>query len=78
MVEIRQRRNWGAKTNVALIFASIAAVLAVAALVTAVIDPPALGWVGFAIVAALVVGEEVEMGDANRNDEVDGHGAVEA
>jgi hypothetical protein len=56
MVEIRQRRNWGAKTNVALIFASVAAVFAVAALVTAVIDPPALGWVGFAIVAALIVG----------------------
>jgi GABA permease len=56
MVKIRQRWNWGAKTNVALIFASIAAVLAVAALVTAVIDPPALGWVGFAIVSALVVG----------------------
>jgi hypothetical protein len=56
MVEIRQRRNWGAKTNVALIFASIAAVLAVAATVTAVLDPPALGWVGFAIASALVVG----------------------
>lgn len=56
MVEIRQRRNWGAKTNVALIFASIAAVLAVAALITAVIDPPALGWLGFAIVSALVLG----------------------
>jgi hypothetical protein len=50
-------RNWGAKANVALIFASIAAVLAVAALVTAfVIDPPALGWVGFALASAVVVG----------------------
>lgn len=50
-------RNWGAKANVALIFASIAAVLAVAALVTAfIIDPPALGWVGFAIASAVVVG----------------------
>ena len=50
-------RTWGAKTNAALIFASIAAVLAVAALVTAfVIDPPALGWVGFAIASAIVVG----------------------
>jgi hypothetical protein len=56
MVEIRQRRSWGAKTNVALIFASIAFVLAVAALVMALIGPPALGWVGFAIVSALVVG----------------------
>ena len=52
-----QLRNWGAKANVALIFASIAAVLALAALVTAVvIDPPALGWVGFAIASAVVVG----------------------
>jgi hypothetical protein len=50
-------RNWGAKANVALIFGSIAAVLAVAALVTAfVIDPPGLGWVGFAIASAVVVG----------------------
>jgi hypothetical protein len=50
-------RNWGAKANVALIFASIAAVLVVAALVTAfVIDPPALGWVGFALASAVVVG----------------------
>ena len=56
MVEIRQRRTWSAKTNVALIFGSIAAVLVVAALVTALLDPPALGWVGFAIVSALVVG----------------------
>jgi hypothetical protein len=50
-------RNWGAKTNVALIFASIAAVLVVAGLVTAfVVDPPALGWVGFAIASAVIVG----------------------
>jgi hypothetical protein len=50
-------RNWGAKANVALIFASIAAVLAVAGLVTAfVTDPPALGWIGFAIASAVVVG----------------------
>jgi hypothetical protein len=49
-------RNWGAKTNVALIFASIAVVLGVAALLTAfIIDPPALGWVGFAIASALLV-----------------------
>jgi hypothetical protein len=47
-------RTWGAKTNVALIFASIAVVLVVAVLVTAFfIDPPALGWVGFAIVSAV-------------------------
>jgi hypothetical protein len=50
-------RNWGAKANVALTFASIAAVLAVAGLVTAVVvDPPALGWVGFAIASAIIVG----------------------
>ena len=50
-------RNWGAKANVALIFASIAAVLVVAALVTGfVVDPPALGWVGFVIASAVVVG----------------------
>jgi GABA permease len=56
MVELRQRSNWNAKTNVALIVASIAAVLGVAALVTALIEPPALGWFGFAIASALVVG----------------------
>ena len=50
-------RNWGARTNVALVFASIAAVLVIAALVTAfIIDPPALGWVGFAIESAVVFG----------------------
>ena len=49
--------NWGAKANVALVFASLAAVLVVAAFVTAfVVRPPALGWVGFAIVSALVAG----------------------
>jgi hypothetical protein len=48
--------TWGAKTNVALIFASIAAVLVGAALVTAfVVEPPALGWVVFAIASALLV-----------------------
>ena len=50
-------RAWGARTNVALIFASIAAVLGAAALVTAfVVDPPPLGWIGFAIASAIVVG----------------------
>jgi hypothetical protein len=50
-------RNWSAKANVALIFASLAAVLAIAALVTAfIIDPPALGWVGFTIASAVAVG----------------------
>jgi hypothetical protein len=49
--------NWSATANVALIFASIAAALVGAALVTAfVVDPPALGWVGFAVASAVVVG----------------------
>jgi hypothetical protein len=51
------RSNWGAKTNVALIFAPIVVLLVVAGLFTAfIVDPPALGWVGFAIVSAAVVG----------------------
>jgi hypothetical protein len=50
-------RNWGAKANVAFIFTSLAAVLVVVAFVTAfVVRPPALGWVGFAIVSAVVAG----------------------
>jgi hypothetical protein len=53
----RHVRNWGAKANVALIFVSIGAVLVVAGIVTAfVVDPPTLGWVGFAIASAVVVG----------------------
>jgi hypothetical protein len=49
--------SWSAKANVALIFAFIAALLAVAALVSAfIIHPPALAWVGFAIASAGVVG----------------------
>jgi hypothetical protein len=52
-----RRRNWGAKANVAFIFVSLAAVLIVAAFVTVfVVRPPALGWVGFAIVSAAVAG----------------------
>lgn len=50
-------RNWGAKANVAIIFTSLAAVLVVTAFITAfVVGPPALGWVGFAIVSAVVAG----------------------
>jgi hypothetical protein len=50
-------RNWGAKANVVLIFASITAVLVAAALVTAfAVDPPPLGWVGFAIASLIVFG----------------------
>jgi hypothetical protein len=53
----RRLQHWGAKANLALIMASLAAVVVIAALVTAlVIEPPALGWVGFAIGSALVVG----------------------
>ena len=44
------------KSNGAIIFASIAAVLVAAALVTAfAVDPPALGWVGFAIASMVAV-----------------------
>jgi GABA permease len=50
-------RTWGATANVALIFTAIAAVLLGAALVTAfVVNPPALGWVGFAVASAVAVG----------------------
>ena len=53
MTNLRQRGAW----NVVLIFGSITAVLVLAALVTAfVVDPPALGWVGFALACAVVVG----------------------
>ena len=56
MVEIRLP-NESAKANVALIFASIAAVIAVAALFTAfVLQPPASAWIAFAIASAVVVG----------------------
>ena len=57
MTERRHVRNWSAKANVALIFAAIGAVLVAAGLVTAfIVDPPVLGWVGFAIASAIVVG----------------------
>jgi GABA permease len=57
MTARRRVPDWVAKVNVALIFASIATVLVVVALVTAlIIEPPALGWIGFAIASALVVG----------------------
>lgn len=50
-------RNWGATANLAISFASLAALLVVAAFVTAfVVRPPALGWVGFGIVSAVVAG----------------------
>jgi hypothetical protein len=53
MTGFRHRGEW----NVVLIFASITAVLVLAALVTALtIDPPALGWIGFLLASAVVVG----------------------
>jgi hypothetical protein len=49
-------RAWSAKTNVAIIFASIAAVLVTAALLTAfAVNPPALAWVGFGTASVVVV-----------------------
>lgn len=51
------RSNWGAKTNIAIIFASIVAVLVVAGLIAGIAGtPPPLGWVGFGIVSAIVLG----------------------
>jgi hypothetical protein len=53
----RRGLNWGAKTNIGLIFGSIAAVLLVAGLVVAFVsDPPPLGWVGFALASASTAG----------------------
>jgi hypothetical protein len=50
-------RNWGAKANVALVFGAIASVVVVTASLTAVaVDPPALGWIGFAIAALIAFG----------------------
>jgi hypothetical protein len=57
---VNARRHAGSShenRNVALIFGSIAAVLLAAGLMTAfAVDPPALGWVGFAIASLVVVG----------------------
>jgi hypothetical protein len=50
-------RKWGARANVAFVFGAIAAVVLVAAILTAVaVDPPPLGWIGFAIAALIVFG----------------------
>jgi hypothetical protein len=50
-------RNWGMKTSVAVIFSAIGAALVAYALIVAfVIHPPALGWVGFAIVSIIFLG----------------------
>jgi hypothetical protein len=51
-----QGRAWDVSANVAFIVASITAVLVAALLIAAfVIDPPALGWIGFGITSAVVV-----------------------
>ncbi|MEJ7793666.1 MAG: hypothetical protein WKF65_17005 [Gaiellaceae bacterium] len=50
-------RNSGTKIHFGIIFASVVAVLVVAALVTAfAVEPPLLGWVGFGMVAIIVAG----------------------
>jgi hypothetical protein len=50
-------RSWGATKNLAVIFSSIGAVLVTAGLIVFfTIDPPALGWVGFAIASIIVLG----------------------
>jgi hypothetical protein len=49
--------SWRGKTTIAVVFASTGVVLLVGALVTAfLLHPPLLGWVGFAVVCAIVVG----------------------
>ncbi len=55
-MEASRARNSSAKTNVALIFASITALLVFTALVVAfTVQPPALGWVGFGLASAVVL-----------------------
>jgi len=50
-------RGWDAKIHVAVIFASIAAVLVAAGLVAALaLELPTLGWVGFGVVSLIMVG----------------------
>jgi hypothetical protein len=50
-------RSGGAKKSVAVLFSSIGAVLlAYAVVVTFVIQPPALGWLGFATVSIILLG----------------------
>jgi len=50
-------RRWDAKLHVAVIFASIAAVLVASGLIAGfALDLPVLGWVGFGIVSMIVVG----------------------
>jgi hypothetical protein len=50
-------RSWGAKTTTAAVYASMWVVLLAAALVVAFfLHPPMLGWIGFAVVCAIVLG----------------------
>jgi hypothetical protein len=50
-------RNWGTKTNLAVVFASIALVIVLAALIEVIAGAlPILGWVGFGIVSVIVLG----------------------
>src|SRR5688500_9927649 len=47
----------GGKWHAALIFGTIALVVLLAAVVNAVaVDPPALGWIGFAIASTVAIG----------------------
>jgi hypothetical protein len=49
--------SWAAKTTIAWTFASIGVMLSAAALVAAfLLHPPPLGWIGFALVCAIVIG----------------------
>jgi hypothetical protein len=49
-------RRWSAKTTIVAIYASTGVVLlAVALLVAFLLEPPLLGWVGFAVVCAIVL-----------------------
>jgi hypothetical protein len=49
-------RRWSAKTTIAAIYASTGGVLlALALLVAFLLEPPLLGWVGFAVVCAIVL-----------------------
>ncbi len=50
-------RHWDTKIHVAIIFASIAAVLVAAGLIAAfALELPMLGWVGFGIVSTIAIG----------------------
>jgi hypothetical protein len=57
VISRRHIRHGSAKVDLALVLGSIVALLIAAGLLTAfAIDPPALGWVGFAIASSVVLG----------------------